>query len=238
MTTMEACEVSEARFSEPVDSEAPLTLTEHPLGDPLGCAGDQLVLEAQNGVSSAVNELLARHRNLLRGAVRRLTANAEETEDVVREAMLQAFVNIGRFRREARFSSWLVAIGINSAISSRRKSGRTQWISLEETMETARQKQSPKLRDARPTPEQECLDRELHDLLQQKIRRLPRPYRSVLLTRSLYESSIDEIAHALGITDAAVKGRLRGPRLMLSKALGIRGHRRIFLFRRTAGAEA
>jgi RNA polymerase sigma-70 factor (ECF subfamily) len=238
LTTIEACEVSEARFSEPVDSEALLTLTEHPLGDPQGCADDELVIAAQNGVSSAVNELLTRHRNLLRGAVRRLTANADETEDVVQEAMLRAFVNIGRFRKEARFSSWLVAIGINSALSSRRRSGRAEWISLEETEEPLRRKQSRELRDTRPTPEQECLDRELHELVQQEIRKLPRPYRSVLLTRSLDESSIDESAHALGITDAAVKGRLWRARLMLSKALGIRGHRRIFPSRRTAGAEA
>jgi len=239
---MGTCDALEVTSSKLVASEAPWVPTEYPVGDPQGYTDDELVIAAQKGVSPAVDELLARHRNLLYRTVRRLTASADETDDVVQEAMLQAFVNIGGFRKESRFSSWLVAIGINSALSARRRSGRAQWVSLEETEEPLRRKRPRELRDSRPTPEQECLDRELHDLLQQGIRKLPWPYRAVLLIRNLDESSIGEVAHKLGITGAAVKGRLWRARLMLSKTLGIRGHRRIFLSRRTdrrsVGAEA
>ncbi len=66
----------------------------------------------------------------------------------------------------------------------------------------------------------------LEELLQQhrallhgQIRKLPRALRSVVLTRHLNESSIEMAARDLGITDAAVKGRLRRARLMLLEKL-------------------
>ncbi len=232
---MGTCKASEATSSKPAASEAPPVSTKFPIGDPQGYTDDELVIAAQNGVSPAVDELLTRHRNLLYGAVRRLTASVEETDDVVQEAMLRAFVNIGQFRKEARFSSWLIAIGINSARSSRRKSSRAQWISLDETEEPFRQRQSWKLQDTRPTPEQNYFNRELHDLVQRAIGNLPLPYRSVLQMYRLEQTSIEETAHELGITNAAAKSRLRQARLMLSKALGRHGHRHRLLASRTGG---
>lgn len=170
---MKRCEVSEEAPANPATPEGSWASARYPIGEPQDCTDDELVIAAQNGNSPAVDELLARHRNLLYGTVRSLTDSAEETEDVVQEAMLRAFVNIGRFRKEARFSSWLVAIGINSALSSRRKSSRAKWISLDETEEPAHRKQSQELRDTRPTPEQECLDRELRDMVRRAVEKLP-----------------------------------------------------------------
>ncbi len=184
-------------------------------GPPHRWTEEELVAAAQNGDSSALEELLQQHRALLHGTVRRLMASADETDDVVQDAMLRAFMNIGRFRKEARFSSWLIAIGINSALSCRRRSNRVQLISLDEREATSRQVPTWNLRDSRPTPEQECLGDELREFMRSEIRKLPRALRSVVLTRHLNESSIEETARDLGITDAAVKGRLRRARLML-----------------------
>jgi DNA-directed RNA polymerase specialized sigma24 family protein len=106
-------------------------------GPPHRWTEEELVAAAQNGDSSALEELLQQHRALLHGTVRRLMASADETDDVVQDAMLRAFMNIGRFRKEARFSSWLIAIGINSALSCRRRSNRVQLISLDEREATS-----------------------------------------------------------------------------------------------------
>jgi hypothetical protein len=82
---------------------------------------DELVIAAQNGTSAAAGELLSRHRPFLYKKIRRLTASTEEAEDAVQEALLRAYVNIGRFRRESKFSSWLIAIGINSVFFRQEK---------------------------------------------------------------------------------------------------------------------
>jgi RNA polymerase sigma-70 factor, ECF subfamily len=186
---------------------------------PQYCTDDELVDSAQRGISSAFNELLTRYRKQLYRTVQRLTASADETEDVVQEATLRAFVNIGSFSREARFSTWLIAIGINAAICSRRKSSRVHWIYLDQTNETSREGQTWELHDAHPTPEQECINRELLELVQCAMRKLPRPYRSVLQTRNFDDVSMRNAARNLGITLGAFKGRLWRARSMLLKGL-------------------
>jgi RNA polymerase sigma-70 factor (ECF subfamily) len=186
---------------------------------PQHCSDDELVDAAQKGVSSAFDELLTRYRNQLYRTVQRLALSADETEDVVQEATLRAFVNIGRFRKEARFSTWLIAIGVNAAICSRRKSSRVHWIYLDQTDETSCEGQTWELQDAHPTPEQECIDRELLEFVQCAMRKLPKPYHSVLQTRNADEVSMRSAARDLGITLAAFKGRLWRARSMLLKGL-------------------
>jgi RNA polymerase sigma-70 factor (ECF subfamily) len=213
----------------PKDSEMKLAVLAKPFlvaasgnddfNGPQNCTDDELVDAAQRGVSSAFDELLTRYRKQLYRTVQRLTASADETEDVVQDATLSAFVNIGRFRKEARFSTWLIAIGVNAALGSRRKGSRVHWIYLDQTDETSREAQTWELRDAHPNPEQECIDRELLELVLREMQKLPRPFRCVLQTRNLDEVSVRNAAHDLGITLGAFKGRLWKARSMLLKAL-------------------
>jgi Sigma-70 region 2 len=81
---------------------------------------EMLVLAAQEGASSAFGELYQRHRKLIYLTVRRISQNTEEAEDLVQETMIRAFINIQRFRAEAQFSSWLVRIALNAALSRKK----------------------------------------------------------------------------------------------------------------------
>lgn len=176
---------------------------------------DELVAAAKNGELFAMGELLSRYRDQVYRIVRRRTDNAEEAEDVVQEAMLRAFVNIERFRGDARFCSWLITIATNVSISMKRKLGRTQWIYLDDTNGLNHQCSSWAKADPRPTPEQCFLQKERHLLLQHKFLKLQPKYRVILHARTLNELSIEETAQALGITCAAVRSRLHRARRML-----------------------
>jgi RNA polymerase sigma-70 factor, ECF subfamily len=189
------------------------------VNNPQNCTDDELVGAAQQGVSCAFDELLTRYRKQLYVTVQRLTASADEADDVVQDATFRAFVNIGRFRKEARFSTWLIAIGVNAALGSRRKGSRVHWIYLDQTDDTSRKAQTWELRDAHPNPEQECIDREFLELVQREMQKLPRPFRCFLQTRNLDEISMRNAAGDLGITLSAFKGRLWRARSMLLKGL-------------------
>jgi RNA polymerase sigma-70 factor (ECF subfamily) len=190
------------------------------LNDPLHYTDEELVAAAQSGFSPALGMLLTRHRRILYATVRRMTANAEEAEDVVQDAMLRVCVSIGTFRREARFSSWLITIATNSLLSSRRRLRPTQWIYLDDTEALSHQRSSYALRDPSPTPEQECAARELLYQAQSEMRKLHRSYREVLATRDIDQESIGNSARDLGISVATFKTRLRRGRSQLSQALG------------------
>lgn len=185
------------------------------LGEPPRLPDEVLVAAAKNGELSAMEELLSRYRDQVYGVVRRRIDNTEEAEDVVQEAMLRAFVSIGRFRGDARFSSWLITIAINVSISMKRKLGRAQWIYLDDSSGPYCQDSSWILADPRPAPEQRFLQTEHRKLLQQNFLKLRPKYRIILRTHTLHESSIEDTAQALGITCGAARSRLYRARRML-----------------------
>src|SRR5580692_4109751 len=62
----------------------------------------------------------------------RYLGNAADAEDAVQDAMLSAYKHLSQFRRQARMSTWLTAIVINSARMQLRRRPRQPHISLDE----------------------------------------------------------------------------------------------------------
>ncbi len=188
------------------------------LSDPRAWDEDRLLDSARQGCREALDELLARHRAMVYATLLRYTGSRDEAEDLVQDVMLRACQNIGGFRGQSRFSSWLVAIGINAAISARRKAGRAQWVYLDEPRESNDTSKVLVLVDRGTTPEQTCMHKERHELLQRKLRRLGPKYRNVLEWTDIDGSSIHSTASTLGLTLSAVKSRLYRARRMLSES--------------------
>lgn len=83
-----------------------------------------LVAEARLGNGAAFGALISQyHPNLHRLALR-VTGNREDAEDATQEALLKAYCNIGRFRGESRFYTWLARIALNEAFMKCGSDGR------------------------------------------------------------------------------------------------------------------
>jgi len=180
---------------------------------------EELVIAAQRGESCALGELLGRHQKLLFCVARRYTANKEETRDLVQETMLRAIRNIGRFRGECQFVSWLHSIVINTALSSKRREKLIRWIALDEQEEEGTRFCMRSLRDARRNPEEEFSHRELRGLLRSEVLKLPPKYRFILKACDFDECSVEEVARLHGIHAGAAKSRLHRARWKLSTAM-------------------
>jgi RNA polymerase sigma-70 factor (ECF subfamily) len=180
---------------------------------------EELVIAAQNGDSCALGELLGRHQKLLFCVARRYTANAEEAHDLVQEAMFRAIRNIGRFRGESRFVTWLSSIVINQAISNKRREKHISWIALDEHEGEETRFCIRSLRDVRRNPEEDFSHRELRGLLRREALKLHPKYRFILIACDLDECSIEEVARLQGIHLGAAKSRLYRARLSLSAAI-------------------
>src|ERR1700689_3100500 len=68
----------------------------------------------------------------------RYLGNVADAEDAVQDALLSASKHIGQFRGEARLSTWLTAIVINSARMQLRRRPRQAHVSLDEHPESER----------------------------------------------------------------------------------------------------
>jgi len=70
----------------------------------------------------AYGELVNRHQSNLRYSMRQLTDwNEALADDLVQEAFIQAFKELHRFRKQAKFSSWLYRIAYNTFLQYVRK---------------------------------------------------------------------------------------------------------------------
>jgi RNA polymerase sigma-70 factor (ECF subfamily) len=80
-----------------------------------------LLAEARVGNAEAFGTLVNQYYpNIYRLALQ-ITGNREDAEDALQDAVLKAYVNLGQFRGNSRFYTWLVRIALNQALMKLRK---------------------------------------------------------------------------------------------------------------------
>jgi DNA-directed RNA polymerase specialized sigma24 family protein len=76
------------------------------------CDGD-LVRLARTSDAAAFRLLVERHRAMARARAARLCSHPDDVDDIVQEALPQAFVALDRLRDPDRFGAWLAGIVLN-----------------------------------------------------------------------------------------------------------------------------
>ncbi len=84
---------------------------------------EQLTRMAREGDRQAFGELVRRSRAKMYGWARSLTQDHYMAEDIVQEALIRAFLNIGRLWENSRFTPWLARIVRNQAYMKLRRGG-------------------------------------------------------------------------------------------------------------------
>jgi RNA polymerase sigma-70 factor, ECF subfamily len=186
----------------------------------VGSLEQDLIARVQAGHADAFYELVRPYERAAFLSALSLTRNEADAEEVAQEAMLKAFKNIGSFRREAKFSTWLIQIAINEAKMKIRKNRRHLYESIEEPQMSHEGDYIPKdFADWREIPSQALERKELRNALAAALNSLPEKYRTVMMLRDVQQLSISETAQVLGISEANVKTRLSRARLQMRDAL-------------------
>jgi RNA polymerase sigma-70 factor (ECF subfamily) len=166
-----------------------------------------LVAIAQAGSHSAFIELFRRHQIKLGRTVQRITKNPHDTEDVLQDCSIKAFIHIKAFDGRSAFSSWLVRIAINTALMILRKRRRANIVSLDSQADS--DLHGPwEITEPSKDPEQDLLEREEQFQVRQAVNRLPASLRNVLVLHRFQDRSLKELASMTGLSVAATKSRL------------------------------
>jgi RNA polymerase sigma-70 factor (ECF subfamily) len=178
-----------------------------------------LVDAARKGDIAAFESLVKRYdRNVFRIA-QHITQNREDAEDVVQDAFLKAYQNLGQFQGQSKFYTWLVRIAVNEALMRLRRRRPERMVSLDEDVKTEEDSMPREIADWSPNPEQQYTQGELKDILSRTIQGLPASFRTVFVLRDVEGLSTEETADALGLSIPAVKSRLLRARLQLRERL-------------------
>ena len=179
---------------------------------------ESLVVVAQNGGHWAYVELCERYRHLLFHVVHRITKNTQDTEDVIQDASMKAFVHIHTFDGRSAFSTWFTRIAINSALMLLRRRRRHQEDSLDDHGDFD-QRSLLEIVEPSHNPEEHIIRMERQLRVRQAIRRLSPSLRKVAEIRQSQDVPIKEIAMIAGLSVSATKSRLSRARVALRRSL-------------------
>ena len=162
-----------------------------------------------------------KHLDALYRTALRMTRNPSDAEDLVQDALVRAYRFYDRFQPGTNFRAWLFKILTNTYINSyRRKQGRPQESSLEDTEEFFLYNQLSADQEERVTDvEDTVLDGLGADAIQRAIDQLPPQFRTTVQLSDVEGLSYAEIAEATGVAKGTVMSRLFRGRRQLQRAL-------------------
>ena len=185
-----------------------------------GGAGDrELMARLAAGDREALAPLMEKHyRRLYRIALAYLR-QPDDALDVVQEAFVKAFQSAPKWDGSAEAGPWLARITVNLSIDRwRRNRRRAQTFTpLTESDHAA------SLADAGPSPDRRVQGRETGERVAAALRGLPERQRAVVVLRHYQDMSLEEIAHALGMSLGTVKSSLH--RALARMRTGLAGAR-------------
>lgn len=164
---------------------------------------EELAVRAQAGSRSFFEELVSRYCQRLFHFLRPRVGTDQDTEDLVQDTFIKAYLNIHRFDPTYKFSTWLYTTAIRLTISFYRKNRfRGSWV----------------ISSAIYRDPQETILREEDSLnLWNKAKRLPPSQFQALWLRYVEDLSIKEIAKILKKTQVHVRVLLHRARLKLAE---------------------
>lgn len=165
-------------------------------------------------------ELISPYERSVYMAAFSVLQNEADAEEAAQEAFLKAFSHLSSFRRESKFSTWLIQIAVNEARMKRRKDRKFLYESTDDRNQDEEGDYIPRdFADWREIPSEALQRAELREALQKAIHSLDPKYREVFVMRDIQNLNIAETAAALQISEASVKTRLLRARLQMRDAL-------------------
>ena len=165
-----------------------------------------LVERARRGDAVAYEALVRAHQDIAFRTACLFAGSAADAEEAAQEAFVKAWRALPRFRPDAPFRPWLLAIVANEARNRRRAAGRRAGLALRAAQERVSG-------DAAPSPEAALLAGGERRELLAALGALDERDRAVIACRHLLDLSERETAEVLGCRPGTVKSRL-------SRALG------------------
>lgn len=181
----------------------------------LGALSDEdLILRVQAGENSAFDVLVDRYKVRLYNYLLRLLRDPDEAEETAQETFVKAFVHADKYKTIARFSTWLYTIATNLVRNKLRARKRApRFISLWSRNPESEEESAPvDLLDTSRQPDVEFNDKELGEIINEAIARIPEKYRTSFVLREVNQLSYEEIAAVTGLKLGTVRSRINRAR--------------------------
>jgi RNA polymerase sigma-70 factor, ECF subfamily len=171
------------------------------MDDPMSVPAPALVMPARETTPASFEEAYRSYADTTARWAQQLGGWSVDVDDVVQEVFLVVSRQLGRFRGEARFSTWLFEITRKITANHRRRHRWRFWHT-----------QAPHGADSAPSgdplPDAELERRQTIQQLYQVLDKLPEKYRTVLVLYELEGLSTQEISELCQLNVSTVRVQL------------------------------
>jgi RNA polymerase sigma-70 factor (ECF subfamily) len=180
-------------------------------------ADDQrLIAECLQGNTAAFGVLVRCYQDRLYNSVYRLVDNAEDAQDVVQEAFLNAYQSLDSFKGDSLFFTWLYRIAVNTAISLKRK--RRVMMRMDGGV-NGEQTIDPHDPSVESQPGHALEQAEQGRRIREALNRLSPEHRAVLVMKDMEGQKYETMAEILQVPIGTIRSRLHRARLELRELL-------------------
>lgn len=179
---------------------------------------DEIIRKIVGGDVSLFELLLRRTNPYLYRVGRSYGFNHEDTEDLMQETHLSAYLNLSKFQLRSTYKTWVTRIMINHC---NHRLQRSSFKNEKPQENSVNERSIPMFTDnnAYADTGRKILNKELSGVIENAINQIPLEYKTVFCLRELNGLSVAETAEALDITESNVKVRLNRAKSMLKKQI-------------------
>jgi RNA polymerase sigma-70 factor (ECF subfamily) len=160
------------------------------------------VLASQKGDQLAFNRLVLKWEHRVYNLVLRMLNDPEEAAETTQEVFLAVYRSIKRFKRQAKFSTWIYRIAVNHSISRLRRRPPVHYSIDDEPFVQTHQRFS-----VSGGQETDVLRLERSRGIRESLSRLSSEQRAVIELKVYQEETFESIADILGLPASTVKSR-------------------------------
>lgn len=170
----------------------------------------ELMLAFQGGDERAFTVLVDRHRAAIVNLTYRYLGNRTDAEDLAQEVFLRVHRARGRYRPEAKFTTWLYRVAVNACLNEvRNRKSRPTFGAASFPGGHDPDRGALAVSDARAEAPPDAIERaELLEHVRAAVDALPERQRLAVLLNKFHGLGYEELARAMEMTVPAVKSLL------------------------------
>ena len=168
----------------------------------------ELVRRAQDGNTRAFDDLVVKYSPKLYGMVYHMTANKEDTHDLLQDIFAKAYRSLKRFRGKSTFYTWIYSISTNMTLNFLKKRKRRSALSLDNVDSGIQNNDALVDLGHASNPRHQSNVNELQKKLNEALQALSEDHRAVVTMFDIQGVPHAEISRILGVTEGTVRSRL------------------------------
>ena len=174
----------------------------------------EVIEKIKDGEKNLYEVIIRRFNPYLYKVGRSYNYHHEDVLDLMQETFVDAYKNLSQFAGRSSFKTWIVRIMLNNCYRRKEKINSRHEI-MKEVEDYTSAVFSDSQDNSQSNAEKAAQNRELGEVIEQALSKIPFEYRMVFSLREINGMSTAETASLLEITEANVKVRLNRAKVML-----------------------